>query len=194
MEVFFSWWAALLLESCSTEMFVHLACALSACFSIAQSYVLLSTAHSFIRWPLLESIRALQCRWPCQQAKQLILYWLAFFSEDTWSVILLLVKLSVTAELVIHKQNLACLMQQQEILLGNRAMRSISGKLGKLETVWTLIPMESHCVGNNYVSWSWRLAFFLNTRRIPLPFCLVHTVAFHVACDRTSHSVTSNTV
>lgn len=58
-----------------------------------------------------------------------------FFSEDTWSVILLLVKLSVTAELVIHKQNLACLMQQQEILLGNRAMRSISGKLGKLETV-----------------------------------------------------------
>lgn len=110
---FFSWWAALLLESCSAEMFVYLACAFSACFNIAHSYVLLSTAHSFIRWPLLESIRALQHRWPCQQVKQLILYWLAFFLEDTWAVILLLVKLSITEELVIHKQNLACLMQQK---------------------------------------------------------------------------------
>lgn len=49
-------------------------------FSIAHFYVLLSTADIFHRWSLLESMRALQYRWPCQQIKgQFILPWLASF-------------------------------------------------------------------------------------------------------------------
>lgn len=65
------------------KLFCWNVCAFGLCpfsmFSIAHSYVLLSTADIFHRWPSWESIRALQYRWPCQQVGQFILCWLASF-------------------------------------------------------------------------------------------------------------------
>lgn len=58
----------------------------------------------------------------------------------------------------------------------------------------SLISVGSHHVRNDCGLESRGLGVLIITWNNSLPFCLVHMVLFHVACDRKSHFVTARTV
>lgn len=99
---------------------------------------------------------------------------------------MILVKSSTKAELVIHREDLASLMQQQEVSLKSKDVKSINEKLERAKPMRSLISVGSHHIGNDCVLESRRLGVLIIIWKNPLPFCLVHMMLFHVACDRES--------